>query len=66
VFPLPFLKDLVIVLGFSAIVINSLMCLTYALVAIIGKARLLPKWIALINFIFLLVEIYFYFFNNHS
>lgn len=65
VFPIPFFKDVIIILGFSAIVVNSLMCLTYAFFVLSGKSRLLPKWVALLNFLFILVEFYFYFFNNH-
>ena len=59
---IPFFKDLVITLGFSAIVINFLMCLTYGLVAVFGKRFLLPKWLSVINFVFLIAEFYYFFF----
>ena len=58
---IPFLKELVIILGFSAIVINLLMCFTYAILVVMGKERLLPKWIAVINLCFLILEFYFHF-----
>ncbi|MEO6684263.1 MAG: hypothetical protein ABIN48_15670 [Ginsengibacter sp.] len=58
---LDFLKNIIITLGFSAIVINLMMCLVYAFVIIAGKKNLLPKWLSLINFLFLLYQFYFYF-----
>jgi hypothetical protein len=61
VLPLPFFKDLVIILGFSAIIINLVMCIVYAVVLVTKKVLPLPKWLAPVNFIFLLVEFYFFF-----
>lgn len=58
---IPFFKDLIIILGFSAIVINFVMCLVYLVALLIKKSFLLPKWLAIINFIFLIVEFYFFF-----
>jgi hypothetical protein len=59
---IPFFKSLVITLGFSAIIINLLMCLVYAILLGMSKKYLLPKWIPLINFVFLIVQFYFFFF----
>lgn len=59
---IPFFKDLIIILGFSAIVINFLMCIVYLLTILLGKSSLLPKWLAIVNSIFLIVEFYFFFF----
>jgi hypothetical protein len=61
VLPLPFFKDLIIILGFSAIIINLVMCIVYAVVLVTKKVLPLPKWLAPVNFIFLLVEFYFFF-----
>lgn len=61
---LPLLKDLVIVLGFSAIIINLVMCIVYLVILLLGKAILLPRWLSITNGIFLLVEFYFFFFYN--
>jgi hypothetical protein len=58
---IPFFKDLIIILGFSAIVINFLMCLVYLIAILARKSYVLPKWIAIVNFIFLIVEFYFFF-----
>jgi len=59
---LPFFKDLVITLGFSAVIINLLMCLVYSALVIMGKQILVPKSLAIINFIFLILQFYFFFF----
>jgi len=58
---IPFFKDLIIILGFSAIVINFLMCLVYLATILTKKSSILPKWLAIINFVFLIVEFYFFF-----
>lgn len=59
---IPFFKSLVITLGFSAIIINLIMCLVYGIILGMSKKYLLPKWLPLINFIFLIVQFYFFFF----
>lgn len=59
---IPFFKDLIIILGFSAIVVNFLMCIVYLLAILLGKTFMLPKWLVIVNFIFLIVEFYFFFF----
>lgn len=58
---IPYFKNVVITLGFSAIVINLIMCIVYSIIVIIGKQYLLPKWLAAINFAFLILEFYFFF-----
>lgn len=59
---IPFFKDLIIILGFSAIIINFLMCLVYLVTILVKKsAVIMPKWLAITNFIFLIVEFYFFF-----
>ena len=59
---LPFLKNIIITLGFSAIIINLIMCMTYSIFIIIGKKKLLPKWIVAFNFLLLIFQFYFFFF----
>lgn len=60
-----YFKNMIIVLGVSAIIINLLICLVYAGVIIAGKQRLLPKNLVLVNFLFFIFQIYYYFFRNH-
>ncbi len=59
---IPFLKELIIILGFPAIVINLLMCITYGVFFLLKKKHLIPKWLALVNLGFLIVQFYYYFF----
>jgi hypothetical protein len=58
----PFFKDLVIILGFLAIIINLLMCLVYLIILLRNKIIFLPKWLTITNAVFLLAEFYFFFF----
>ncbi|HUZ60648.1 MAG TPA: hypothetical protein VMU83_17885 [Hanamia sp.] len=62
VLSVPYLKDLVIILGFSAIFINFLMCLGYLVTMLVRKSFYSPKWLAVTNFVFLIIEFYFFFF----
>ena len=58
---IPFFKNLIIILGFSAIVINLIMCMIYLVAVLSRRSFLLPKWLAAINFVFLIVQFYFFF-----
>lgn len=60
--PLNFFKNIIITLGLSAIVINLLMCLVYAIFLMKRRKEIIPKWIALINLGFLVFQFYFFFF----
>lgn len=60
--PMPLIKELIIVLGFPAIVINFAMNITYLVIVLSGRKRLLSGWLPVMNALFLLLEIY-YFFN---
>lgn len=57
----PFLKDLVITLGFSAIAINLLMNIFYLLFLVRGKLKNMSLLLPVINFIFLVVQIFYFF-----
>lgn len=58
---IPFLKELVIILGFPAIIINFLMCFSYLILIILGKSRLVPRWLGFINITFLLLQVFYFF-----
>jgi hypothetical protein len=55
-----FLKDILVILGISALVINSLMNIFYLIFLFMGKGKSIPAWLAVANFLFLIAE-YFYF-----
>src|SRR5688500_17586811 len=58
----PYFKDLIITLGVCAIIINLLMNIFYLILLLRGKTKNMPVWLPLINFIFLLVQIFYFFF----
>lgn len=62
VYKMPILKGLLVVLGFSAIIVNFFMCLTYSILVIMGKTKIVPIWLAAINLIFLMLQIFYFFF----
>jgi hypothetical protein len=58
---MPFAKDLVITLGFSAIIINLLMNIFYFIFLVRGKLKGGNVWLPLINFIFLIIQVLYFF-----
>jgi hypothetical protein len=50
-------------LGISAIIINLLMCIVYSVIVIIGRQQLLPKWLVIVNFLFLILQFLYFFFR---
>jgi hypothetical protein len=61
--PVSYFKDIIITLGISAIIVNLLMCLVYSIIVITGKQYLLPKWLAIVNFLFLILQFLYFFFR---
>ncbi|CAN5176182.1 hypothetical protein BH20BAC1_BH20BAC1_03930 [soil metagenome] len=60
---LSYFKNVIIILGISAIVINLIMCMVYAAVIIMGRQRILPKNLVILNFLFFLLQVFYYFFR---
>jgi hypothetical protein len=58
-----YFKNIIITLGLAAIIFNLIMCIVYAVLIIIGKQRLLPKWLAMINVLFLIFQLIYFFFR---
>jgi hypothetical protein len=58
-----YFKDIIITLGVAAIMINLIMCVIYAVLIIIGRQRLLPKWLAMINVLFLIFQFIYFFYT---
>lgn len=63
IIPVSYLKDIIITLGLPAIIINLIMCIVYSVVVIIGRQDLLPKWLAIVNFLFLILQFLYFFFR---
>lgn len=62
VLPVPFLKNLVITLGFSAIIINMAMNLVYLVFILSGNSKKILPWLGIANFLFLILQVYYFFF----
>ncbi|MEP6584549.1 MAG: hypothetical protein ABJA90_09795 [Ginsengibacter sp.] len=62
----PFLKNLVIVLGVSAIIVNLLICMVYAVIVVLGKQQIIPKWLAVVNVLFFIFQIFYFFFRQYN
>lgn len=63
VVPVSYFADIIITLGISAIIINLLMCIVYSVIVIIGRQQLLPKWLVIVNFLFLILQFLYFFFR---
>ena len=62
VMPLPFLTGTFVILGQLAILINFLFCITVLVLILSRKMKQIPQWIVIANFIFLLMQIYYFLF----
>jgi hypothetical protein len=58
----PILKDLIITLGICAIAINLLVNIFYLVFLLRGKFKAMHLWLPTVNFIFLIVQIVYFFF----
>jgi len=58
----PFLKNLIVTLGFTAIAINIAMHIVYVIFMFSGKLKRVPGWLILANFLFLVLQVYYFFF----
>ena len=64
--PVPYLKDIIITLGVAAIFINMAMCIVYITLISVKKKRLVPKWMAIINTLFLIFQFWYFFIRRIS
>ena len=58
-----YFKDIVITLGVAAVIINMLLCIVYAVLIVIGKQTLIPKWLAIVNCLFLILQFLYFFYR---
>ncbi len=58
----PLFKELIIILGVCAIIINLLMAIIYLIMLVRGKIKHIPLWLLVVNFIFLILQILYFFF----
>jgi hypothetical protein len=61
----PIAKELIIILGFTAILINVIMNIVCLIYLLSRRSQALPRWLIVANFLFLLLQFcYFFLFNN--
>ncbi len=58
----PILKDLIITLGIIAILINIALAIVYIIFLLSGKLKLVAQWLVFSNILFLLIQVYYFFF----
>ena len=58
----PYFKDLIIILGVCAIIINFLMNIFYFIFLIRAKLKNMQLWLPAVNFVFLIVQVIYFFF----
>lgn len=61
----PFWKELIILLGVSAIVMNVIMCMVY-LFFIIMRKKDLPWGLIITSFLFFGIQVYYFFYYKYS
>jgi hypothetical protein len=58
------LESTLVVLGYGAIFVSLLFLLACIYLIITKQIKQIPKWIVITNLIFLLLQIYYFFFSN--
>lgn len=58
------LESTLVVLGYSAIIINLLFLVMYFFLRLAKKNKQIPQWIVLCNLVFFLLQVYYFFFSS--
>lgn len=64
VLEISFVKELIITLGFTAILTNLVMNIIYAIFWSRGRLKVMPRWLIIANVLFLLLQFYYFFVFN--
>ncbi|MBS1511801.1 MAG: hypothetical protein JST86_13220 [Bacteroidetes bacterium] len=59
--PLPYVQNVVIILGFMALMVSAVFIIIWAGMFATKKGKQIPRWVVIFNFAALLAEIYWYF-----
>ncbi len=60
--PLPWLTSILVIMGYTAIIFNSLFLLVYFIFFAFNVKMNIPKWIIIFNVVILFCQLYFQFF----
>jgi hypothetical protein len=58
---LPFVTGTLVILGQLAVFINFIFCLVILAFLLLKKVSPVPKWLVVVNFLFFLVQVFFFF-----
>ena len=58
------LESLLVVLGYGAIFINFILNTCLLLLFVVGSKHRVAKWLIWVNFLFLVAQVYYFFFSN--
>ncbi len=58
------LESTLVVLGYTAILVNALFLLVYVIAIAAKKNKQIPRWIVLCNLVFFLLQVYYFFFSS--
>ena len=61
ILPLPFFTGLFVILGELAIFVNFVFCLVVLALLLSKKIQTTLQWVVIVNFIFLLIQLYYFF-----
>jgi hypothetical protein len=59
----PYFKDIIITLGIGALLVNLAMTIVYSILIVTRRQNLIPKWLAIVNSLFLILQILYFFFR---
>ena len=58
-----YFKDIIITLGVAAIIVNLIMCIVYSVLVVTHKQNMIPKWLAIVNSLFLILQFLYFFYR---
>lgn len=62
ILPLPWLEGTLVILGYGAIIVNTLFLLLYFIFVSLKMDIKIPKWIVIFNIVIFCCQVYFHFF----
>ena len=61
IMPLPFITGTFVILGELAVFVNLIFCCVTLLLLLSKKVIQVPQWLLIVNFIFLMLQLYYFF-----
>jgi len=61
IIPLPFVTGILVILGQFAVFLNLIFCLIAMILLLSKKMQQIPRWLVVSNYLFLLVQLYYFF-----